>query len=203
MNKKDIVDFFDRFAPGWDADLIHDDEKINAILHYAGITSGVTVLDVACGTGVLIPDYLARDVKKVTAVDISPAMIKIARAKFQEKSTHGEKTRLEFINADIETAHIPDVFDRCVVYNSFPHFPSPQNLIRVLAGKLTEGGRLTIAHSMSREKINAHHGGEASKVSIGLMDANELSALLQEYFDVTTVISNENMYVVSGVKRTR
>ena len=36
-----------------------------------------------------------------------------------------------------------------------------------------------------------------------LIHDNELSALLQEYFDMTTAISNENMYVVSGVKRTR
>ena len=44
--------------------------KISTILDYAGIEAG-PFLDVACGTGVLFPYYLARDVKQITGVDIS------------------------------------------------------------------------------------------------------------------------------------
>ena len=194
MNKRDIIDFFNKLAPGWDKDLIHDDKKISFILDRAGITKGVSVLDVACGTGVLIPDYLARDVKKVLAVDISPAMIAIAKAKFSDP-------RVEFLTADIETADLPEKFDRCVVYNAFPHFPDPRNLVHVLAEKLIQGGRLTVAHSMSREALNAHHSGTASKVSRGLMSESELSVLCETYFDVDTALSTEAMYIVSGIKR--
>ena len=194
MDKQDIIDFFNRLAPGWDAELIRDDKRIDAILNYAGITKGVSVLDVACGTGVLIPDYLARGVKKVVAVDITPAMIDIAKTKFSAPN-------IQFINADAETYTFPEVFDRCVVYNAFPHFPNPQNLIRSLAQKLAPGGRLTIAHGMSLKAINAHHGNTISKVSVDLMSESELSALFKKYFDVDVVISNEAIYVVSGVLR--
>jgi demethylmenaquinone methyltransferase/2-methoxy-6-polyprenyl-1,4-benzoquinol methylase len=194
MNNQDIIDFFDRMAPSWDTNLIHDDAKIDVILNYAGITRGVSVLDVACGTGVLILDYLARDVKNIVAVDISPKMIGIARSKFSDP-------RIEFVNADIHTTDIPGLFDRCVVYNAFPHFPNPQNMIRSLAGRLTSGGRLTVAHSMSREAVNAHHSGQANKISVELMGETELSALFGAYFETDTALSTEEMYIVSGIKR--
>ena len=57
MNKKEIISFFDRMAPDWDSRLVVNDEKINFILNKAGVTENCTVLDVACGTGVLFPYY--------------------------------------------------------------------------------------------------------------------------------------------------
>lgn len=51
--------------------MIRNEPVIRTILDNAGIRAGVDVLDVACGTGVLFPDYLARDVHSVTGVDIA------------------------------------------------------------------------------------------------------------------------------------
>lgn len=62
------------------------------------------------------------------------------------------------------------------------------------------GGRFSIAHSMSRERINHHHSKEASKVSVGLLEADEVAKLMEPYFKVDVVISNDEMYQVSGVK---
>ena len=62
-----------------------------------------------------------------------------------------------------------------MVYNAFPHFPEPERLIERLAGLLKDGGCLTVAHGMSREKIDGHHSGMASKVSRGLMAAEDLA----------------------------
>jgi demethylmenaquinone methyltransferase/2-methoxy-6-polyprenyl-1,4-benzoquinol methylase len=137
-------------------------KKINAILDYAVVKEGADVLDVACGTGVLIPDYLNRNVNKVTAVDISSEMIKIAKQKCQDN-------RVAFFCSDIEEIRLPDLYDTCMVYNAFPHFANPASLIQCLANKLKMGGRLTIAHSMSRKQLDSHHAGPARKVSNGLM----------------------------------
>lgn len=60
IDKADVIEFFDRCAPSWDAELIRSDRKINIILDNAGVGEGSRVLDVACGTGVLIPDYIRR-----------------------------------------------------------------------------------------------------------------------------------------------
>ena len=54
---------------------------------------------------------------------------------------------------------------------------------------------------MSREWINRHHEGRASKVSMGLLSEQELANIFSNYLEVTTVISNEEMYQVCGRKR--
>ena len=79
IETKEVIEFFDRLAPGWDAEMVRSDEIIRIILDNAGVTAGKNVLDVACGTGVLVPDYLKRGVASVTGIDISPKMVEIAR----------------------------------------------------------------------------------------------------------------------------
>ena len=193
MKKQDIIAFFDRLAPQWDADMIRSDRKIGIILDNAGVRPGCHVLDVACGTGVLIPDYLARNVASVTAIDISPQMVKIARSKFPQE-------HVEILCGDVETAEFSRQFDCIMVYNAFPHFPEPEELIRTLTSHLVPGGTLTVAHGMSRHEIDHHHEGPASKVSIGLMHENALAAIMRKYLQVTVKLSNDEMYQVTGTK---
>jgi len=192
MQKQDIIKFFDKCAPEWDADMIRNEDVICKILDNAKVCQGVDVLDVACGTGVLIPDYLAREVHSVTAIDISSEMIKIAQGKFPQENVH-------FICGDVELEEFDRKFDCVVVYNAFPHFPEPEKLIRVLASRLKRGGTLTIAHGMSRAQIDHCHEGSASKVSKGLMSEDELAALFEKYLEVTVKISNDKMYQVAGI----
>lgn len=194
MQKKDVVEFFDRMAPQWDADMIRHDDVIHMILDNAGVKPGVRVLDVACGTGVLIPDYLERNVASVTGVDISSEMVRIASEKFPQENVN-------FICADVETVNFEEKFDCIMVYNAFPHFPEPEQLIRALCANLEAGGTLTIAHGMSRAQIDHHHEGSASKVSVGLMSEHALAGMMRKYLDVTVKISNDRMYQVTGVKR--
>ena len=101
----------------------------------------------------------------------------------------------------METYSFQDPFDCCVIYNAFPHFSDPEQLFLNLASQLVKGGRLTIAHSMSRERLDVHHQGKASKVSKGLIHEDELADLLESCFQVDTKISNDSMYVVSGSKK--
>lgn len=193
MNKQDVITFFDHYASTWDADMIRNESVINTILDNGGVTTGCTVLDVACGTGVLFSDYLQRNVKNVTAVDISPEMTRIASRKYPGSP-------INVICGDIETISLTQRFDCCMVYNAFPHFPDPEHLVATLAFHLAPGGTLSVAHGMSRERINHHHEGSASKVSIGLLSEQELAHIFSKYLEVTTVISNETMYQVCGRK---
>lgn len=207
MDKRDIIEFFDRYAPQWDADMIRSDEIIGKILDGARVEAGKNVLDVACGTGVLIPDYLKRNVAAVTGVDISPEMIRIAREKFSggneeaQISCKGEKTELSFICADVAEMSFSQQFDCIVIYNAFPHFPNPEQLIHTLAGYLKPDGTLTVAHGMSRAKIDAHHEGAASKVSMGLMHEDKLADIFARDLEVIVKISDESMYQVTGRRK--
>ena len=173
--------------------MIRSDEIIGLILDGAGVTAGKDVLDVACGTGVLIPDYLARRVASVTAIDISPKMAGIARDKFPQEN-------VTVLCGDVEETDFGRLFDCVVVYNALPHFPDPERLIARLSALLKPGGTLTVAHGMSREKIDAHHHGTASHVSNGLMEAEALAAIFAKRLRVTREISDERMYQVTGIK---
>ena len=195
MDKKDVIEFFDRCAPNWDADMIKSDVIIGKILDNAEVGPDMDVLDVACGTGVMFDYYLQRNVASVTGIDISPEMAKIAAKKF------ADEPKVQVVCGDVETYAFDRKFDRIVVYNAFPHFPYPKRLIKLLAGLLKENGRLTVAHGMSREAIDNHHSGAASKVSNGLMTAESLKRIFDAHMDVEVVISNRHMYQVSGVKR--
>ena len=171
MDKQSVIEFFDRCAPTWDAEMIKNDGIINRILDNAEVGEGMSVLDVACGTGVMFDYYLNRGVTDVVGIDISPEMAKIAGVKF------AGDPRVQVICGDVEEFDFGRKFDRIVVYNAFPHFPKPKRLIKILAGLLKDGGRLTIAHGMSRAAIDNHHSGSASKISHGLMTADQLKKL--------------------------
>ena len=191
MEKKTISEFFDRCAPWWDADMIRNEELIAAILNNGGVKAGVHVLDVACGTGVLFPDYLKRGAASVTGIDISPEMAKIAAAKFPEVTV---------LCGDVEETRFDRQFDCVMVYNAFPHFPDPEHLIEVLAGLVKPGGKLSVAHGMSRAALTDHHK-RASQVSIDLLHEKELAAIFSRWFDVDVIISTDQMYQVSGIRR--
>ena len=82
MEKQDIIEFFDRCAPSWDAELVKNDAIIGRILDNTEVGADMDVLDVACGTGVMFDYYLERGVSSVTGIDISPEMAKIAAEKY-------------------------------------------------------------------------------------------------------------------------
>ncbi len=173
--------------------MIRNEPVIATILDNGGIRPGVDVLDVACGTGVLFGDYLRRGVASVTGIDISPKMVQIAREKFPE---------ITVLCGDVEQAAFDRQFDCIMVYNAFPHFPDPEKLIATLAGLTKPGGRLSVAHSMSRAHLQAHHAGRASQVSIELLEENVLADIFRKWFAVDVVISDEKMYQVSGLRIT-
>lgn len=192
MEKKEVIKFFDNLAEGWDAEQIPKDAIIEKILKNGEIATGKDILDIACGTGILFPFYFKRNVKSVTGIDISSEMVKIAKSKFPET---------EIICGDAEEYLFHKTFDVIMIYNAFPHFPNPEKLIQNLSEHLEENGRIIIAHSMSREEILSRHQKRASNVSLELPTAEDLAEMLKPYFDVDIIISDSEMYQVSGTKK--
>ncbi len=191
MNKKEITEFFDNCASWWDNDIIRNEELILKILDNAKVTLGIDVLDVACGTGVLLSDYKKRNVKSVTGIDISPKMAEIAQRKFPE---------FNIFCGDAEFYSFDKQFDVVMIYNAFPHFVNRDSLISNLSRCTKSGGSISIAHSMSKEDLEKHHI-KVAHISSKLPDIQELSLLLEPYFEIELAISNEEMYQIVGVKR--
>ncbi len=195
MKKTDVINFFDALAADWDQEAQKDPKKIQKILDVAQVGAQSTVLDVGCGTGILIPDYLERQVKQCIAVDISPNMIAIAKDKFKECE------QVRFLCEDAQLLQLTEPVDCVVIYNAFPHFTDAQRLFQNLSRQLVPGGRLTVAHGMSRQALAAHHAGRAEKVSKMLPDVLEMKELMQPYLFVDVTISNDEIYIVSGRKK--
>ncbi len=192
MNKQDIITFFDALADKWDDDMIRSDAIIEKILDISAIHEGVSVLDVACGTGVLVPDYAKRNVTDITGIDISSNMVKIAKQKFPQ---------INFICADAESHNFGRTFDRIMIYNAFPHFPNQDKLIEHLSSFLNVGGVLTVAHGMSLKQIDTIHQNSASNVSLKLPSSMELSRIIEKHLEPIECFDDEYMYIVSAIKR--
>ena len=194
MDKKQVAEFFDDLAEVWDIDMIKNQSKIDDILDKAEVTEGKYVLDVACGTGVLIPDYIKRKVSKCVAIDISDKMIEKAKGKFSEYKN------VEFLCGDAEVFDFKDEFDCIVIYNAFPHFVDRDKLFKNLSKCLKPDGRITVAHGMGREALLKHHSGSAKNVSTVLPEIEEMTDLMSDYFDVDVSISTDDIYIASAKK---
>ena len=192
MNKNTIKEFFNGFASTWDNEPIADIKIINTILDNANVCENIDVLDIGCGTGVMFPFYMERNTKSITAVDLSPEMVKIAKGKFPQA---------DVICGDAENIAFDKQFDVIMIYNAFPHFPNPEKLIENLSKTLKSGGRISIAHGMSKKELDEIHMKSAGYVSNILPECDELAEMLKPYFNVDITISNDKMYQVTGTKK--
>jgi len=192
MEKEKIIQFFDSLAMNWDEESIQEESIVQQILDYGGIEKDKTILDVACGTGVLFDFYLQRKVAKVVGIDISKEMVKIARKKYP---------KIQIICADVTEYQFVESFDCIMVFNAFPHFSNSTKLFQSLEKILKPKGRITIAHGSSREEINFHHHGSARSVSLDLPPAEVLAEEMACWFAIDTVISDNEKYVISGMKK--
>lgn len=191
MDKKEIISFFNKLAPNWDNNNIRNEEVIAEILRKGGVRKGVKLLDVACGTGVLIPDY-QRIGAEIVGIDISENMVKTAKEKFPE---------VQIICDDATDFSFKEKFDVIMIYNAFPHFDEPEKLIKNLSKCLKPSGRLSVAHGMSEEELAEYHSGSAQNVSVPLVKKEVLADMMKPFLDTDILISDNRMYMVSGIKR--
>ena len=191
MDKKEVIAFFDTLASSWDDVQVRNEEVIDFILTKGAVTKGADVLDIACGTGVLFPDYIEREVSSVTGIDISDEMLKVAKDKFPQ---------VRLICDDAETYDFQDKYDVIMIYNAFPHFPNPENLLLNLSKNLKNGGRLTVAHGISEKELAKCHSGSARNVSLPLPSKERLASMMSASLKVDVMISDDEKYMVSGIK---
>lgn len=191
MDKAAVKAFFDACAPTWDEHQVCDGAVVERIFDKAGVRSGARVLDVACGTGVLFPYYLSLGAV-VTAIDLSPEMVAVARTKFPDIEIHC---------GDAEDFPFEERFDVVMVYNAWPHFADPTSMIAHLADLLVKGGVLSIAHGMSRAALTRHHHGAAGTVSLPLPEGKLLAEMMEPWFASLVIQDDERMYQVVGIRK--
>jgi SAM-dependent methyltransferase len=191
---------FDRFARYYDDDYRTYTEDIAAILALAE-ESGGPVLELGCGTGrLLLP--LAQAGHSVTGVDISPALLDVARRKLAQTGPPGQVTLAE---GDLRSFALPrrDFAFAFCTSNTLMHLTTPQDQQTALANAarhLRPGGlllvdlfhpdiaRLMEVHGLMElaDQWQTAEGGQVLKWSVRTLD---LAAQLQEtlfLYDETT-----------------
>ncbi|HEY0503896.1 MAG TPA: bifunctional 2-polyprenyl-6-hydroxyphenol methylase/3-demethylubiquinol 3-O-methyltransferase UbiG [Lysobacter sp.] len=102
---------------------------------------GARVLDVGCGAG-LLSEALAREGAQVTALDLAPELVKVARLHGLET---GVKVDYRLQSVESLAQEMPGQFDAITCMEMLEHVPDPASIIRACATLLRPGGRLFLS----------------------------------------------------------
>jgi 2-polyprenyl-6-hydroxyphenyl methylase/3-demethylubiquinone-9 3-methyltransferase len=99
------------------------------------------VLDVGCGGG-LLSEALAKEGAQVTAIDLAPELVKVARLHQLES---GVEVDYRVQSVEDLAAERPGSFDAITCMEMLEHVPDPAAIVRACATLLKPGGQLFLS----------------------------------------------------------
>ena len=102
---------------------------------------GAAVLDVGCGGG-LLSEAMAQAGAAVTAIDLAPNLLKVARLHGLES---GVKVDYRETSVEALAQDMPASFDAVTCMEMLEHVPDPSAIVRACATLLKPGGRLFLS----------------------------------------------------------
>jgi ubiquinone/menaquinone biosynthesis C-methylase UbiE len=152
--------FFNEIASRWDS--LPEQPETTTVARFVGRCLGPSVrrvLDVGCGTGILLPHLgLDRTPREIVELDSAEFMLLENRKK-------PAATIAAHVCADARRPPFRDAsFDRVICFNTLPHLTPIEETLRHLLDCLRPGGVLSIGHSMSSEQLNRFHTGVGGPV---------------------------------------
>jgi ubiquinone/menaquinone biosynthesis C-methylase UbiE len=124
-------------------------QSTKKLVELVNINKGDTVLDVACGTGVVTNEIQKKIGKSgyVVGVDTSSTAIKIA------KKWNGKKPNVDFLNTDAEKFNFSKKFDIVTCQYALFFFPSAQKALKNMKNSLKKSGNIGISVHGSKESV--------------------------------------------------
>jgi ubiquinone/menaquinone biosynthesis C-methylase UbiE len=175
-----ILEQFTRQAgPFANAAAIRNREFLNLILEMAEPQPEDTILDVACGPGLLTCAF-AHVVRHATGIDLTPAMLEQARLVQEEQNLRNIAWEI----GDASTLPYSDAtFSIVATRFTFHHFLDPSLVLREMRRVCKPGGRVVVADSAPEPlKANAFNAMEKLRdpSHARALPVNELRALFAE-----------------------
>jgi len=102
---------------------------------------GAGLLDVGCGGG-LLSEALAKEGARVTAIDLAPGLLKVARLHMLESGVE-----VDYRSSSVEAlaAEQPAAYDAITCMEMLEHVPDPASVLQACATLLRPGGRLFVS----------------------------------------------------------
>ena len=137
-----VVDQFTRqAAPFANAAAMRDEEALRLLVEFSGAGPADTVLDVACGPGLVVAAF-AKVCRQATGIDLTPAMIDKAR----EHAAALALSNVDWRVGDVLPLPFPDrSFSVVVSRFAFHHFIDPLAVLREMVRVCTRPGRVVVA----------------------------------------------------------
>lgn len=152
-HRERIIDQFTRQAvPFATAAAIRDQDFLERIVRMAETSGSDTVLDVACGPGLLACAF-ARAAQHATGIDVTPAMLVQAMALQAEQRLQN----VTWVQGDVLPLPYADAsFSIVTARYAFHHFLDPLAVLREMRRVCKPGGRVVVADSApAAEKADA------------------------------------------------
>ena len=153
--QQNIRNSFDQSASSWDEDnrrLATAQAVADAIKKYVPLQSEMVALDFGCGTG-LVTLHIQPYVKRISAVDMSPAMLSVLREKIDKAGMEN----VEPILAEKEDQPFPEsgynlIFSSMTLH----HVKDYKGMLKKMYRSLLPGGYLAIA-DLEKEAGDFHN----------------------------------------------
>lgn len=170
--------YFNTVASTWDQRYYSPElaQWLTQVVPTWGLQRDDHVLDVGTGTGLLIPfiQQVIGPSGSIAAIDYADHMVQICRSKY------GHLSNVTIKLQNIEDLDFPSAsFNAITCFGVFPHIDYKVLALEHFYRVLKSGGKLIIAHALSRAEINAHHQNTEPAVANDLLpDASEMQRLL-------------------------
>jgi ubiquinone/menaquinone biosynthesis C-methylase UbiE len=172
-------------------------EALNRLFSLVPLKPGDSVLDVGCGSGVLVPCVLQRIAQTgvLYELDFAEKMIEA------NKSLHKEEN-IRFIVADAAEAPLEsESCDIIICFASFPHIHDKVNAMSALSQILKRDGTFVVAHLDSSEGIKKHHESCYAVMHDRLPNKSEMYCLFQQVtLRINLFIDEPGFYCVMAQK---
>ena len=179
-----IIEIYKKHARAWTelrGNFLYEKAWLDHFL--ARIPQHSKILDLGCGSGKPIADYLIQHDHKITGVDSSDVMIEMAQQNFPEQ---------HWLQADIRTVEFDQKFNAILAWDSFFHLtPDDQRqMFRQFARLAQQGTVLMFSSGPSHgEAIGDLFGDALYHASLA---PEEYRALLKQYgFEVIKMVAED------------